>query len=173
MASALSSYFLNIFNYPPVFFQGELSSPQLKTVKWTLIHCHTPRLISTATTFRVGNFWWHIDILEIRGRCHHCQVPESLEHIALECNAQGRDLIWNWTQQLWSMKYTDWPTLSWGLILGCNLVRFKSERMLLFPQKEDCMLFWCLSPGIKYGTYVPAEWLHLQAGSPMRRRFTT
>ncbi|KAJ7289411.1 hypothetical protein C8J57DRAFT_1046312, partial [Mycena rebaudengoi] len=36
------------------------------------------------TTSRVGHFWTHIDTLEIRGRCHVCEVPDSLEHIALE-----------------------------------------------------------------------------------------
>ncbi|KAJ7926692.1 hypothetical protein B0H13DRAFT_1599414 [Mycena leptocephala] len=45
-------------------------------------------------TFRVGDFWSHLDTLEICSQCHtHC-VPESLEHIALECNAPGQMLIW-------------------------------------------------------------------------------
>jgi len=44
-------------------------------------------------TFRVGDFWTHIDTLEMWGRCHTCEVPESLEHIALECNAHGQLLI--------------------------------------------------------------------------------
>ncbi|KAJ7814472.1 hypothetical protein B0H13DRAFT_1514350, partial [Mycena leptocephala] len=52
-------------------------------------------------TFRVGDFWSHIDTLEICGQCHTCGVPESLEPIALECNAPGQKLIWSLTQQLW------------------------------------------------------------------------
>ncbi|KAJ6469880.1 hypothetical protein C8R45DRAFT_937518 [Mycena sanguinolenta] len=37
---------------------------------------------------------------------------------------QGQTLIWNLTEQLWSLKYNSasWPTLNWGLLLGCNLV---------------------------------------------------
>ncbi|KAJ6618051.1 hypothetical protein B0H10DRAFT_1767380, partial [Mycena sp. CBHHK59/15] len=50
---------------------------------------------------------------------------ESLEHIAMKCDASGAKLIWRLTEELWAMKYSNWPTLSWGLILGCNLVKFK------------------------------------------------
>jgi len=71
----------------------------------------------------------------MRGRCHACQVPETLEHIALECEAHGQKLIWNLTQQLWSKKYNQWPTLSWGLILGCNLVKFRSDKGTALPEK--------------------------------------
>ncbi|KAJ7118506.1 hypothetical protein C8R43DRAFT_960289 [Mycena crocata] len=51
----------------------------------------------------------------------HIQIPETLEHIALECDASGAKLIWNLTQQLWEMKYPNWPRMNWGLILGCRL----------------------------------------------------
>jgi hypothetical protein len=56
-------------------------------------------------TFRVGDFWSHIDTFENWGRCQVCQVSETLEHIALDCSALGQTLIWNRTQQLWCMKY--------------------------------------------------------------------
>ncbi|KAJ6548698.1 hypothetical protein B0H19DRAFT_871141, partial [Mycena capillaripes] len=68
-------------------------------------------------TFKVGDFWSHIQTLELWGRCHHCQVAESLEHIALECNAHGQKIIWDLTRQLCSLKYSYWPTLNWGLVL--------------------------------------------------------
>jgi hypothetical protein len=79
-------------------------------------------------TFRVGDFWSHIDTLEIQGRCHVCDVPETLEHIALECSTPERKLIWDLSEQLWSKKYNDWPNLNWGLVLGCGLVTFRSEK---------------------------------------------
>jgi hypothetical protein len=44
-------------------------------------------------TFKVGDIWYHIDTHEIRGQCHSCGVPETLEHIALECDASGQKLI--------------------------------------------------------------------------------
>jgi hypothetical protein len=46
----------------------------------------------------------------------------------LECDAPGQKLIWLFTQQLWTMKYDQWPDLNWGLILGSNLVKFKSPQ---------------------------------------------
>jgi hypothetical protein len=33
------------------------------------------------------------------------------------------------------MKYTQWPTLSWGLILGCNLVTFRSSKGSILAAK--------------------------------------
>jgi hypothetical protein len=39
------------------------------------------------------------------------------------------------TCQLWSKKYDHWPTLNWGLILGCNLMRFKSDKGIILPGK--------------------------------------
>ncbi|KAJ7114990.1 hypothetical protein C8R44DRAFT_582158, partial [Mycena epipterygia] len=87
-------------------------------------------------TFRVGDFWTHISLfIKLSGQCHSCYVPETLEHIAMDCNAPGQQLIWNLTQQLWSKKYVQWPTLSWGLILGCNLVRFKFNKGVTLPEK--------------------------------------
>jgi hypothetical protein len=44
-------------------------------------------------------------------------------------------LIWTLTEQLWSQNYSDWPKLNWGLILGCNLVKFKSAKGVVLPHK--------------------------------------
>jgi hypothetical protein len=83
--------------------------------------------------FRVGDFWTHIQNSEVFGRCHICGVPETLEHIALECSAPEQELIWNLTRQVWSRKYLNWPKLNWGLVLGCNLVKFGTpEKSRLF-----------------------------------------
>ncbi|KAJ7839656.1 hypothetical protein B0H13DRAFT_1650072 [Mycena leptocephala] len=86
-------------------------------------------------TFRVGDFWSHLDTLEIHGQCHTCGVPETLEHIALECNAAGQSLIWSLTRQLWAKKYAQWPELNWGLVLGCNLLRFRTVNGALISEK--------------------------------------
>jgi len=32
-------------------------------------------------------------------------------------------------------KYTGWPKLNWGLVLGCNLVKFKSARGNILKEK--------------------------------------
>ncbi|KAJ6618924.1 hypothetical protein B0H10DRAFT_2371884 [Mycena sp. CBHHK59/15] len=79
-------------------------------------------------TFRVGSFWSHVEHLERNGTCQVCDAIESLEHIALECNSPEQKLIWALSEQLWLKKYDTWPTLNWGLILGCNVVKFRSPR---------------------------------------------
>ncbi|KAJ7228077.1 hypothetical protein C8J57DRAFT_1092762 [Mycena rebaudengoi] len=109
---------------------------------WTSVRSITMQQLSREyfwkcihNTFRIGDFWSHIDTLEIRGICHMCEVPDTLEHIALDCIAPGQKLIWILTQQLWSRKYKNWPTMNWGLILGCNLVRFTSPKGVVLPEK--------------------------------------
>ncbi|KAJ7249023.1 hypothetical protein C8J57DRAFT_1079970 [Mycena rebaudengoi] len=87
-------------------------------------------------TFRVGDFWSYTDTPEIRGRCHLCNTPKTLEHIALDCDTTpDRKIMWSLTVQLWSGKYADWPTWGWGLILGCNQIRFKSPKGTSLPGK--------------------------------------
>jgi hypothetical protein len=85
--------------------------------------------------FRVGTFWTHIRGSECKRICHACNVPETLEHIALHCDALGQDLIWRLTSQLWLKRYSCWPKLSWGLILRCNLMRFRTDKGRILPEK--------------------------------------
>ncbi|KAJ6452006.1 hypothetical protein C8R47DRAFT_998274 [Mycena vitilis] len=92
---------------------------------WNCIH----------NTFRVGEYWSHLDNLEICGQCSTCGIPETLEHIALECHAPGQGTIWGLTRQLWAKKYGQWLSLNWGLILECNIVRFKTEKGVIIPEQ--------------------------------------
>ncbi|KAJ7266133.1 hypothetical protein C8J57DRAFT_1068982 [Mycena rebaudengoi] len=141
-------------------------------------------------TFRVGDFWDHIETAEIQGRCHSCEVTESLEHIALECLAPGQKKIWALTRELWSKKYMDWPKLSWGLILGCNIVRFKSQRGAIVPHKGRLFailisiawhLIWNLrvdrvitNPGVTYSAAnIHNRWLKLVNSALQRDRILT
>ena len=89
---------------------------------------------SIHNTFRVGDFWSHIENLEVFAICQTCGVPESLEHIATECDTSGAKIIWELTEKVWTMKYAKWPLLSWGLILGCNLVKFKGSKGKIVPE---------------------------------------
>ena len=95
-------------------------------------------------TMRVGYYWDHIPNCEIFGECPLCKAPETLQHILLECNAPERKLIFQLTENLWRLKYNDWPSLSWGLVLGCNLVRFTTASGQPIPQK-DCLFSLLIS----------------------------
>jgi len=87
-------------------------------------------------TFRVGEFWDHIENLEKLGECPICKVPETLEHSMLSCSAPEREMIWLLTEQLWSMKFEAWPKITWGLVLGSNLMRFQTKNGKPMPHKE-------------------------------------
>jgi len=91
---------------------------------------------SVHNNFRVGAFWNHIENLEILGQCPYCKVDESLEHMMLDCDAPGQKQIWALCARLWGYKYRYWPRLSWGLLLGCNLVKFTSTKGKPMPHKQ-------------------------------------
>ncbi|KAJ6506247.1 hypothetical protein C8R47DRAFT_967331 [Mycena vitilis] len=86
--------------------------------------------------FRVGPFWNHMENLEIFGQCPHCRVDESLEHIMLECDAPRSRQVWRLCSLLWGYKYGHWPRLNWGVLLGSNLVKFRSAKGKLIPHKQ-------------------------------------
>ncbi|KAJ7826030.1 hypothetical protein B0H13DRAFT_2241148 [Mycena leptocephala] len=77
-------------------------------------------------TYHVGFFWDHVPNMEILGQCSTCRMPESLEHIMLECNAPGQQQVWQLTERLWRLRFSTWPKLNWRLLLGCGLARFTS-----------------------------------------------
>ena len=81
----------------------------------------------------VGFFWEHMPNLENLSQCPTCKVPESLEHIMLECNAAGQHQIWQLTKRFWRLRYPSWPKLNWGLLLGCGLARFTSSKGKIIP----------------------------------------
>ncbi|KAF8140910.1 hypothetical protein K438DRAFT_1636758 [Mycena galopus ATCC 62051] len=86
--------------------------------------------------YRVGSFWEHIPDLELIGQCPTCRVTESLEHILLECGAPGQQQIWNLTERLWKMRFSHWPKINRGLLIGCGLARFKAPGGILTRVKN-------------------------------------
>jgi hypothetical protein len=86
--------------------------------------------------YRVGYFWDHIPNCEIFGQCHTCRVPETLEHIMLECLAPGTQQIWRLAEKFWKLRYASWIKLNWGLLLGCGLSRFRSTKGRILPGKN-------------------------------------
>ncbi|KAJ7432874.1 hypothetical protein FB451DRAFT_1345215 [Mycena latifolia] len=85
------------------------------------------------------NFLWkcmHDISCRMFGKCSPCQVPESLEHIMLDCNAHGQRQVWKLTERLWRLRYSHWPKLNWGLLLGCGLPRFTSPKGKLIPAQN-------------------------------------
>ncbi|KAK0224219.1 hypothetical protein IW262DRAFT_881257 [Armillaria fumosa] len=45
-------------------------------------------------TYKIGDFWEKLGPQwAVRGECPLCKVPETMEHILLECNIEGRETI--------------------------------------------------------------------------------
>ncbi|KAK7041280.1 hypothetical protein R3P38DRAFT_2512287 [Favolaschia claudopus] len=86
--------------------------------------------------FRVGTFWDNIPDLHHLAYCPACAVPDTMEHIALECDAPGQKRIWTLCERMWKLRFNHWPRLHWGLILGSALPHFRSARGKRLRGKE-------------------------------------
>jgi ribonuclease HI len=76
---------------------------------------------------KVGKFWNNIPKYEQRATCPTCNEEESMEHILTECSIPGQQMIWNLTKTLWTKKYSTWPQLRYGMILGCSMGKFTNQ----------------------------------------------
>ncbi|KAK7013690.1 hypothetical protein R3P38DRAFT_2545700 [Favolaschia claudopus] len=120
--------------------------------------------------FRIGLFWDKITNLEHFGQCLSCRVPESMEHILLECDIPGQRLIWRLGETLWRLRYPTWPKLTLGLLLGCALPKFKSTKGKLSTGKNrfftilistSMYLIWCLRNERIFERHTPATNLEI------------
>ncbi|KAK0470098.1 uncharacterized protein EV420DRAFT_1616459 [Desarmillaria tabescens] len=68
-------------------------------------------------TFKIGTFWEHLGPqYSKRGECPHCKVTESMEHILIECNIEGRAMLWKLAQDLWGRKGLRWIEPTYGKV---------------------------------------------------------
>jgi len=76
--------------------------------------------------YKVGDYWDGKNEVEIRGRCHRCHVPESMEHILLECEETGQREIWDLAETMWKSREgtPEWKQMSVGAILSCGLTKW-------------------------------------------------
>ncbi|KAJ3729800.1 hypothetical protein C8R42DRAFT_570274 [Lentinula raphanica] len=51
-----------------------------------------------------------------------------MEHILTECEGSGQSLVWSLAKSLWERKKSEWPEISFGLILSCGLVKMVDEK---------------------------------------------
>ncbi|KIM82536.1 hypothetical protein PILCRDRAFT_44237, partial [Piloderma croceum F 1598] len=69
-----------------------------RTFLWKALH----------KNLKISSYWLHIDNYEHRSTCHKCEVLEDLDHIILECDLAGREIVWNTTKNLWLKKHDTW-----------------------------------------------------------------
>jgi hypothetical protein len=60
---------------------------------------------------KIGSYWAQIPNFEHREKCMKCGVTEDLEHIILQCDIPGQELVWKNVKSLWQKKHSLWPDL--------------------------------------------------------------
>ncbi|KAJ3816644.1 hypothetical protein F5880DRAFT_1626472 [Lentinula raphanica] len=83
--------------------------------------------------YKVGSYWEQIPGYEHRANCQHCRVPETMEHILLECECSGQKEIWEMAESLWENQKTEWIRPELGIILGCGVVSLRDGNKKLLP----------------------------------------
>ncbi|KAJ6571139.1 hypothetical protein B0H19DRAFT_1218947 [Mycena capillaripes] len=78
--------------------------------------------------YKVGDHWRNIPTYEHWAICQHCQVDETMEHILVECEAPGREQLWNLARKLWEMKGLQWPEINMGRIFACGLADIENAQ---------------------------------------------
>src|ERR1700722_2156881 len=76
--------------------------------------------------YKGGSYWGNISNHEHKAKCPVCQIEESMEHILMNCEALGQKVVWELARMLWKMKFTRWPQIGYGTILGGGLANFKT-----------------------------------------------
>ncbi|KAJ3714177.1 hypothetical protein C8R42DRAFT_591672 [Lentinula raphanica] len=103
--------------------------------------------------YKVGDYWEQIPGFEHRANCQHCRVPETMEHILLECTCPGQQVIWDLAKQTWSHQKSQWVTPSLGTILACGAINLRTpddkrapgdSRLFRIIVSESAHLIWKL-----------------------------
>lgn len=80
--------------------------------------------------YKIGKYWENMHNYEHRGRCAQCGADrESMDHILFECDAPGRQQIWDLAHQMWEKRNAGpWPTGNqFGVALAAGLMRFNTD----------------------------------------------
>lgn len=93
---------------------------------------------------RTGSYWLKFTHFEHRALCEHCQVPDDLEHILLECAVSGYRTVWHLAESVWRRTGKPWTQMSLGLALGCALVKFHRDESHQRPDKGLSRLYLIL-----------------------------
>ncbi|KAJ3820010.1 hypothetical protein F5880DRAFT_1488743 [Lentinula raphanica] len=83
--------------------------------------------------YKVGSYWEQIPGYEHRANCQHCRVPETMEHILLECECSGQKEIWEMAETLWKNQKTEWIRPELGIILGCGVISMRDGNKRVLP----------------------------------------
>jgi len=84
---------------------------------WKLLH----------GAYKVGAFWLHIQEHEDKAQCVTCGgLVETMQHILLDCQAPGQELVWNLAANLSERSGAPWKTPSLGAIMSSSVMNTTS-----------------------------------------------
>ncbi|KAJ7608529.1 hypothetical protein DFH06DRAFT_902476, partial [Mycena polygramma] len=89
-------------------------SRSIREFLWKVIH----------EGYILGDKWKNFQGFEDRGPCKKCGVPESMEHILVQCDAAGQDAVWKLVSDLWKRRTgarLNKPLV--GEIMACGLIK--------------------------------------------------
>ena len=125
-------------------FRSKDLSRKSRIFLWKVIH----------DAYRVGRYWNNIPTYEARAYCVSCGEEESMEHILLECNAPGQEVIWKLTWNLLNMARISLPRPRYGLVLGATATSITKDhtkrpsmginRLYRIIMAESAYLIWVL-----------------------------
>ncbi|KAH9831844.1 uncharacterized protein C8Q71DRAFT_688575, partial [Rhodofomes roseus] len=120
---------------------------------------------------RCGAFWKNIPDYEDRALCSHCGDLETMEHIMVQCQAPGRDTVWDLAGKIWEMKQAEWTRPSYTEIIGVGLQKWYTPKMKRRPTaerfwriliSESAYLIWCLRCERAIGHSDDTNWKHTE-----------
>ncbi|KAG1816751.1 uncharacterized protein BJ212DRAFT_1271189 [Suillus subaureus] len=80
------------------------------------------------STHKVGDFWSNIPQYEQRAKCAICHnETEPMAHILTTCCSNERRKIWKLIKDIWPKKYSPWPRIMIGTILGCRSIHISKQ----------------------------------------------
>ncbi|KAF9034965.1 hypothetical protein BDZ89DRAFT_1011709 [Hymenopellis radicata] len=90
--------------------RGMNTSRKTQTFRWKNIH----------EAHATGEYFERMENMAHLAMCPRCEVTESMEHIQLDCQIEAAETVWEAAQKIWECTGERWPTMTYGLILGCG-----------------------------------------------------
>ncbi|KAH9859092.1 RnaseH-domain-containing protein [Lenzites betulinus] len=101
--------------------------------------------------YKIGEYWSNIPGYEQRAMCMECNVPESMDHILLECGAPGRRQLWEEADAILRRGGIRPPKKSLGMAVGATALKADAivdkasaakSRLLKIVVTEVVYLIW-------------------------------
>ncbi|KAH6905949.1 hypothetical protein BKA70DRAFT_1107185 [Coprinopsis sp. MPI-PUGE-AT-0042] len=123
----------------------DVVSNKTKNFLWKALH----------GALKIGNYWEGMTNFEHCSRCRHCDTTETLEHILLECERSGQQVVWQMAERLMEKRgERDWNRPSWGDILSCAFAKEQDpgkRRLRSILISESAYFIWLVRCQWKIG----------------------